>query len=70
MNLNMTGNQGVATRQVRFEDPTVGVLAVAPLGRHTIKSFIGAFGADELLDESELGTKLIPTIKLIALSAR
>ena len=53
MDLNMMGNQGVATRQIKFEDPTVRVLAVTSLGRRAIKSFIGAFGADELLEESE-----------------
>ncbi len=70
MDLNMYGDHGVATREIKFENPTVGVLAIATLGERTIKSFIRALGADELLGESELGTKLIPTIKLIALSER
>ena len=70
MDLNMSGNQGVATRQVKFEDPTVGVLAVTSLGRRAIKSFIGAFGADELLEESELGTRLVSTINRITISAK
>jgi DNA-binding NarL/FixJ family response regulator len=70
MDLNMSGNQGVATRQVKLENPAIRVLAVTAIGRHAIKSFIGAFGADELLDEGELDTKLIATIKLIAFSAK
>jgi hypothetical protein len=66
----MYGDHGVATRQIKFENPTVGVLAISTLGGRIIKSFIRAFGVDELLGKSELGAKLIPTIKQIALSER
>lgn len=53
-------------RHVKSQNPATKVLGVTELNGKYIKNFLNIFGADELLDEKELETKLIPTLRLVA----
>ena len=66
LSMNLPAHLGIATRHLKSEHPTVGVLAITPFEGRKVKSFIRAFGADELLDKGELATKLAPSMKSIA----
>jgi chemotaxis response regulator CheB len=61
--LRPAGN--VFSKQVKSQNPETKVLGVTELKGRYVRDFLGIFGADELLDERELESKLIATLMLV-----
>ena len=57
----------IFAKQIKSQHPTTKILSVTELKGRYVTNFVKIFGADELLDRSQLETELITTVRFIAL---